>query len=423
MVTAERARELLSSVKESGALEQLSRISTIRLSNKSFGQDSAEVVAGVLREMTGIKVADISDIIAGRHEDDALVVLKIICSAIVENNTAGLLEEVNVSENALGRKGLIACQDLLQVPSVRRFYFCNNGLSAEASELITEILLASPALVDGALPFTTLHFYNNMSGENGAKASARLIEKCPNLEDLRYSATRAGKEGCAAIVQAMSGLRKLKRVDLADSSFSDENMSDLVDTLSKQPQLAYLNIRDGGLESEGIESLATELAKSKPPLEYIDLSGNDASEESLEPISVLLTSISDSLEEFILDDSEVMDIEAIKDTLIPALGKLSKLHTLSLCGCTLTAAAAVAVARCVCKIETFKLLKLDGNEICEEGVALVMSILAKHGKTLGPMEDNDEEGENDLDDENDGNDEDDDVQELGESLSAAAISS
>jgi hypothetical protein len=41
-----------------------------------------------------VKVADISDIIAGRHEDDALLVLKIICGAIVENNTEGVLEEV-----------------------------------------------------------------------------------------------------------------------------------------------------------------------------------------------------------------------------------------------------------------------------------------------------------------------------------------
>jgi hypothetical protein len=41
-----------------------------------------------------VKIADISDIIAGRHEDDALLVLKIICTAIVQNNKEGVLEEV-----------------------------------------------------------------------------------------------------------------------------------------------------------------------------------------------------------------------------------------------------------------------------------------------------------------------------------------
>ena len=39
-------------------------------------------------------MADISDIIAGRHEDEALLVLQIISAAIVKNNKEGVLEEV-----------------------------------------------------------------------------------------------------------------------------------------------------------------------------------------------------------------------------------------------------------------------------------------------------------------------------------------
>ena len=46
-------------------------------------------------------MADISDIIAGRHEDDALLVLKIICSAIVQNNKEGVLEEVGSQNHIL----------------------------------------------------------------------------------------------------------------------------------------------------------------------------------------------------------------------------------------------------------------------------------------------------------------------------------
>ena len=114
--------------------------------------------------------------------------------------------QVNVSDNALGQKGVIACKELLQVPSLKRLYFCNNGLSAEASELITETLLSSPALVNDALPFTTLHFYNNMSGENGAKAFAKLVGKCPLLDNIRYSATRAGREGCSAVAEVINYL-------------------------------------------------------------------------------------------------------------------------------------------------------------------------------------------------------------------------
>lgn len=53
---------------------------SIKLSNKSFDQDAANVIATRLREFQSIEVADLSDIIAGRPEDEALKVLEIICN-------------------------------------------------------------------------------------------------------------------------------------------------------------------------------------------------------------------------------------------------------------------------------------------------------------------------------------------------------
>ena len=54
-------------------------------------------------------MADISDIIAGRPEDEALRTLKIICSSLKKFN----LVEVNLSDNALGAKGVEVCKDVL----------------------------------------------------------------------------------------------------------------------------------------------------------------------------------------------------------------------------------------------------------------------------------------------------------------------
>lgn len=53
---------------------------SIKLSNKSFDQGAAHVIAARLREFKNIQVADLSDIIAGRPEDEALKVLEIICN-------------------------------------------------------------------------------------------------------------------------------------------------------------------------------------------------------------------------------------------------------------------------------------------------------------------------------------------------------
>ena len=70
---------------------------------------------------------------------------------------------------------MITCRTL------ERLYICNNGLSAESCVLIAELLIEK-----GCPPLKLLHFYNNMSGNGGAVAFSKIIEACPQLEDLRY---------------------------------------------------------------------------------------------------------------------------------------------------------------------------------------------------------------------------------------------
>lgn len=81
----------------------------IRLSNKSFSVDAAEVISTRLSTFKSITTADLSDIIAGRPEDEALRTLKIICDSLVDTN----LVELNLSDNALGSKGIHACMTVL----------------------------------------------------------------------------------------------------------------------------------------------------------------------------------------------------------------------------------------------------------------------------------------------------------------------
>jgi Ran GTPase-activating protein 1 len=73
---------------------------------------------------------------------------------------------------------------------------CNDGLSAEASVLVASILLDN-----GCPPLTELHFYNNMSGSDGAVAVRDIVKSCPHLESFRFSATRPGPAGCLAIAE------------------------------------------------------------------------------------------------------------------------------------------------------------------------------------------------------------------------------
>ena len=56
--------------------ETASSYSWIKLSNKSFGEEVAAVVAEKLSAMVNLQVADLSDIIAGRETSIGLSVLQ-----------------------------------------------------------------------------------------------------------------------------------------------------------------------------------------------------------------------------------------------------------------------------------------------------------------------------------------------------------
>ena len=53
----------------------------------------------------------------------------------------------------------------------QKLYLCNDGIAAESVDLIANTLLDG-----GCPPLRTFHFYNNMSGNVGAVALARIVE-------------------------------------------------------------------------------------------------------------------------------------------------------------------------------------------------------------------------------------------------------
>ena len=90
-------------------------IEKIRLSNKSFDPMAAQKIVEDLRSHDGIYSVDMSDIIAGRPEEMALEVLSVFSRGFSNYP----LEELNLSENALGSKGILACRELLERPTLQ----------------------------------------------------------------------------------------------------------------------------------------------------------------------------------------------------------------------------------------------------------------------------------------------------------------
>lgn len=363
------------------------------MSNKSFNEEAATLIAEKLKTFTNITSADISDIIAGKPEEEALKVLKIICESL----EGRVLVEVNLSDNALGSKGVHACRSVLTGKALEKLYVCNNGMAAESGELLAEILLEG-----GSPPLKLLHFYNNMSGNGGAVAIAKILEANPQITDLRFSATRAGNEGCLAVTKALASLQSLESVDISDNNFGDEAGEQLATSLGAMAKLHTLNLRDAGLGPENLLETMKALKNAGCPLKHLDLSGNDIDEDCMvEVVDVIRHSEGmKTVEALSFDDNEIGTQGAASfATLLSGLPQpLPNLRTVSMNTCEITASGAFKLACEVAKIMTFKTLICDGNQICARGVDEMQKVLEAAGKTLEPMEDNDDEGEDDLED-------------------------
>jgi Ran GTPase-activating protein 1 len=332
-----------------------------------------------------VTCADLSDIIAGKSEEEALEVLRIICNALGEC----ALVDLNLSDNALGRPGVLACEAVLRGQALEKLYVCNDGLSAEASVTLHEILAK-----DGMPALKVFHFYNNMSGDGGAVAVADIVRACPLLVDFRFSATRAQRPGCLAVAQALTTLSDLTSLDLGDCMFAGEAALLLGSSLKNFKSLTTLNLRDAGLGEEGVVAVLQALETGPGHgLKVFDISGNDLDADNVSHLNRLLRGTK-LLEELSLDDN-CIENEGISD-LAKSITNCKSLRTLSVCTCELTAAGAYRLAQSVSMLPTFSALKMDGNTICERGVEEIQGLLLRAGKVLVDMEDNDEDGDDDL---------------------------
>jgi len=308
MVNKVRAEEFASSAKEQTDFEE------IQLSTKSFGLDAAQVLAELFNKFTKVKRVYLNDCIAGRPEEEALKVLEILCNSLKHCVD---VTEINLSDNALGRKGITACKSLLEEKeNLQKLSINNNGLAPDAAELLAELLLfRTPTKLE------LLHCYNNLLVDGGAAAFKKILAASPNLVDVRFSATRFTKTGGLHIAEGLflSGTTHLTRIDLSDNSFGGKASEFLSKLLQNQPNLTYLHLGDTSLTDDDLFNIASSFTSSNSP---------------------------------------------------------TKLHTLILCGNDFTSKAAkLLVSKILPKLSNLKLLRLEENELGSSGVKILAKFL------------------------------------------------
>ena len=370
LVDGPKAVVLINKAKETFG-SSLDKITKIRLSNKSFDNDAAEEIAKFIDSLKKVTVVDLSDIIAGRPEEIGLKTLNIISNSLRKFQ----LVEVNVDDNAMGAPGVLECKNILTMNTLEKLYMCNDGLSGEACEAVADILLKSGTCTS----LKVLNFYNNMSGSRGAKAIAKIVENCPILEDFRFSATRAKAEGTLALAKSFSTLTTLKKLDIADNLFDETSAKILVESLQLNPHLEYLNVRDIGLGDSGAIALLDIIPKSLKNLLYLDLSGNDISEDIAENLYTAFSGATQITHLFLEDNDIGSDGMKI---IAKGIKRLHNLKFLSCNCCDLTASGAYILTKAVTKISSFKKLNINGNAISGNGIQAIENLINNENKEL-----------------------------------------
>ncbi|XP_039125360.1 LOW QUALITY PROTEIN: RAN GTPase-activating protein 2-like [Dioscorea cayenensis subsp. rotundata] len=388
-IEAEEARELLKPLTEEG-----NSYTKICFSNRSFGLDAARVAQPILESLKNqLTEVDLSDFIAGRPEDEAIEVMKIFSLAL----EGCVLRYLNLSNNAMGEKGVRAFDTLLKSQSnLEELYLMNDGISEEAAKAIAELIPATDKL-------KILHFHNNMTGDQGAIAISEILKHSPELEDFRCSSTRVDSEGGIALAEALSTCTKLKKLDLRDNMFGVEAGLALTKSLEQFPSITEVYLSYLNLEDEGAIAISTALKESSPSLEVLEIAGNDITVKAAPAIAACIAT-KKNLTKLSLAENELKDDGAV------LIGKaLEEGHTqlkeLDLSNNMIRRVGARCLAHAVVSNKpNFVLLNINGNAISDEGIDEVKDILKAANKSLdvlGPLDENDVDGEGEDEDEED----------------------
>ncbi|GIL87980.1 hypothetical protein Vretimale_6356 [Volvox reticuliferus] len=398
-LTADMAEEILAPMLAPG-----SAVNKIRFSTKSFGRDAAAVASRAIEALSHLLMeADISDVIAGRPEDEALDVLRVLSLAL---SGAPRLTALNLSDNALGEKGIRACEAVLAgKAALESLSLQNVGLSVHACRATAE-LLTDPSRL------RRLHLFNNMSGDEGAGHIAGMLARASQLEDLRFASSRVGPVGGILLAKSLLSGARLVRLDLSDNPLTAEVAPELAKALALQPTLRALNLNDTSLGPDGVVEVCRTLLQSyrntdgapRQQLEELGLALNEVDPAAARAVAALVASHASSLRVLNLRENELGDRGAI--TLSRALAVLAEPRSVDLVGNQIRRAGAVAVAKALVSKDSLGLLALDENTISENGLDQLVGVMESAGKlaALGPLEENMEEDTDDEDESEEGSD-------------------
>jgi Ran GTPase-activating protein (RanGAP) involved in mRNA processing and transport len=394
------------------------QVHTLNLSCRQWPLESLQVLSPVLEKIAAqVVILKIDDIIAGLETDDGLASLTFLATmfsnSTTSDNKSSCMQEIDLSDNALGTRGAVVLKPLLQLQSLQRLYFNNCGLSAES---FSETLL--PILQMNAPQLTALGIGRNQLGPAGAAHIGQLLQNCVKLESFSYAGSRPQVEGTRDLCQGLAAMTvaataasnsttpvcSLQILDLDDCTFrSGDEAEDpcvaLCQCLQASPALRKLVLRDGELQVTGLQRVLDSVQQAGARLQVLDLGATGTmGEEGAAVLRAYLQGTSAKagaarhLQELSFDTNELTDA-GLSSLVAPFTARECCLRKLNLAESELEAAGVRLLLDN--PIPTLQELNLTDNP----DIPLQLAVQLKAMYPVVLVEDDLEEGEDDDEDE------------------------
>lgn len=167
-----------------------------------------------------------NNIIAGRNRKEGLEILSILIKYV---NTISSIEEIDLSNNALGVDGLqILIKEFYDHSRLTHFIFNNCGLSSECMPLLAKLIEQNCSIPK----VQTLKFNNNMIGDCGALVffEKLMLSQNNNIEQLEMMSLRLTQVSMNVIIQWLISGKciKLQYANLSDNALPSPDIMSLM---------------------------------------------------------------------------------------------------------------------------------------------------------------------------------------------------
>jgi Ran GTPase-activating protein (RanGAP) involved in mRNA processing and transport len=280
-ITKEEAEEVLKRFEDDVSADDVV-VTMVDLSCRQWCVEAIHVLKPLL-ERVGPQVAilDLDDTIAGLETSLGLEIFEVLATVFSD---AQNVQEIRLSDNAMGPRALEKVAPLLSCPKLERLYLNNCGLSAETIPQLNQALQVGGE-GPGVARLTTLALNKNMIGVQGAEHMGELLQHCVKMTSFSYCGCRPTFDGSKFIADGLLKLTQnnpgecaLKELSLYDCTLlrndeENEALVSLAEALQKCPNMVLLNLRDvGELGEDGTRRLAEALLESGCKLVSLDLS-------------------------------------------------------------------------------------------------------------------------------------------------------